>query len=186
MRRSALCALMVLAGAANGAWAQSGSMVSVGIAGVLYDPSSGLSHSFQPTPLVRLRLKAGFGPTLGYGAFRAGFADGDARMRMRTLMVGPSYRVERGRIAGSVALLGGYAFARLETAPTGQRLRGTLAWQPSASLWYDASDKFGLHASAGYLFARPSLVVDGPGGAVKRQVRADTLVLRLGVTYAIF
>jgi hypothetical protein len=184
--RAALLTLTVAAGLAVPAAAQTGALVSVGAEAVLHRPGDGLDHSLRPSFLVRLRLKPGLGLSAGIGGFRAGWADTEARIKVRTLFAGPAYRVQRRRVTASVSLLAGYAFSRLEGAPPGQHVRGTVALQPSAGLWYDLSERVGLHAAVGYLVARPSLVVDGPGGRRTTRIRADAPVLRVGMAYAVF
>jgi len=185
VRRLALLTCAMAAGLAAPVAAQTGAVVSVGAEAALYDPSGATGHSLRFAPLVRLRLKSGFGPSASIGGFQAGWGD-SARLKVRAYMAGPAYRFERRRLAGSVSMLAGYAFTRLEAAPAGQRLRNTLAWQPSVSLWYDLSESLGLHASVGYLLARPSLAVDGPYGTTTSRIRADAMVLRVGVAYTVF
>jgi hypothetical protein len=184
--RAALLTLTIAAFLAVPVAAQTGALVSVGAEAVLQRPGDGLDHSLRPSFLVRLRLKPGLGLSAGIGGFRAGWADTEARMKVRTVMAGPAYRVERRRLAASVALLAGYAFSRLDGAPPGQHLRGAPAFQPAVGLWYDLSERVGLHAAVGYLVARPSLVVDGPDGRRTTRIRADAPVFRIGVAYAVF
>ena len=186
MPRVALLTLTIAAGLAVPVAAQTGALVSVGAEVVLHRPGDGLDHSLRPAALVRLRLKPGLGLSAGIGGFRAGWADTEARMKVRTVMAGPAYRVQRRRLTLSVSLLAGYAFSRLEGAPRGQHMRGAPALQPSAGLWYDLSERVGLHAAVGYLVARPSLAVDGPDGRRTTRIRADAPVLRMGIAYAVF
>lgn len=186
MRAGTLFALGIVAGLAGNAAAQTGALLSAGADAVFHEPARGLGSAFKVAPLVRVRFAPGFGPAAAIGGFRAGFADGEGRLRMRTLMAGPAYSVERGRITASVALLAGYAFSRLEGGAPGARLRGSHAFQPTLGVWYDVSEKLGVRASAGYLVTRLPLTVEGPGGPRSTRVRADALVLRVGVAYAVF
>jgi hypothetical protein len=186
LRRAALLTLTIAAGLAVPVAAQTGALVSVGAEAVLHRPGDGLDQSHRLGVLVRLRLKPGLGLSGGIGGFQAGWADTEARMKVRTVMAGPAYRVGRGRLSASVSLLAGYAFSRLEGAPSGQRMLGAPALQPSAGLWYDLSERVGLHAAVGYLVARPSLAVDGPDGRRTTRIRADAPVLRIGIAYAVF
>jgi hypothetical protein len=186
MRTGTLLALSLAAGLAGPAFAQTGALFSIGADAVFHDPVRGLDNAFRVAPLVRVRFAPGLGPAASIGGFRAGFPDGEGRLRMRTLMAGPAYSLERRRITASVALLAGYAFSKLEAGAPGQRLRGSHAFQPTVGVWYDLSEKLGVRASVGYLMARLPLTVDGPGGPRSTRVRADALVLRLGVAYAVF
>jgi len=186
VRNAALLAV-IAAGLAVPASAQTGALFSVGVEGVLHQPSDGLDRAFRIAPLIRIRLAPGLGPTAAIGGFRAGLDDtGGGTMKLRTVLAGPAYRLEKGRIAASVSLLAGYAFTRLEAAPPGHRVGGSVAFQPSAGLWYDVSDSVGLHTSVGYLVARPTMTVDGPGRPLTTRIRADALVVRLGIAYTVF
>lgn len=185
-RTTLLLALAFAAGLALPASAQTGALFSVGADAVFHEPVRGLDGAFKVAPLVRVRFAPGLGPAAALGGYRAGFADGEGRLRVRTLMAGPAYSIERGRITASVALLAGYAFSRLEGGAPGQRLRGSHAFQPTLGVWYDVSEKLGVRVSAGYLLTRLPLTVAGPGGPRSTRVRADALVLRVGLAYAVF
>jgi hypothetical protein len=167
--------------------AQTGALFSLGAEAVLHEPAGSLDRSLRLAPLIRLRLAPGLGPTAAIGGFRSALDDsGGGTMKVRTFMAGPAYRLERGRLAASAALLAGYASSRLDAAPSGHRARGSWALQPSVGLWYDVSESIGLRASLGYLVARPSLIVDSPSGPLTTRIRADALVMRLGVAYTVF
>lgn len=185
MRRF-LPVVFLLAGlAAPAAHAQTGSVVSVGVDGVLNAPGSGLERSFRVAPLVRVRFKPGFTPALGIGGFSSDWSAG-GRMSVRTLMAGPSYRLERGPVSISGTVLAGYAFGSLDDAPSGHRLRGNWAVQPSLGVWYDVSEHVGVRASVGYLVARLPTSVDASGLVQTSRIRADAFMVRVGVAYALF
>ncbi len=185
MRCALLVALALAFGMALPARAQTGSVVSVGVDGVLNEPGTGFDRSFRVAPLVRVRFKPGLTPALGIGGFSSDWSDG-GRMSVRTLRAGPSYRLERGRVSISGAVLAGYAFGRLEDAPPEHRLRGNWAVQPSVGLWYDLSEQIGVRASVGYLVARLPASVDAGGVTRASRIRADAFVVRVGVAYAVF
>jgi hypothetical protein len=177
--------LALAAGQADSARAQAGSVVSVGVDGVLRDPRGGLDGSFRVAALVRVRFRPGLTPALGIGGFSSDWPDG-GRMFVRTLMAGPAYRIERGRVSYSAAVVVGYAFGRLEDAAPGRTLHGAWALQPSVGVWYDLSERIGVRVSAGYLVARLPSRQDDAGIVRTTRVRADAMVLRVGVAYALF
>ena len=185
MRRAVLITLALAAGLAGSARAQTGSVVSVGVDGVLRNPRGGLDDSFRAAALVRVRFRPGLTPALGIGGFSSDWPDG-GRMFVRTLMAGPSYRIERGRVSYSASVVAGYAFGRLEGGPPGRTLHGNWALQPSLGVWYDLSERFGVRVSAGYLVARLPSTQGAAGLAPPTRVRADAMVLRVGVAYALF
>jgi hypothetical protein len=187
MRKVVLLAASILAGLAATAEAQSGALFSLGVDGVLHEPRGRLGSSVRPGLLVRLRLKPGLGPAVAVGGFRSGWDNAaDGELRVRTLLAGPAYRVERGRVSVSASLLAGWAFNQLEAGSRGSRVSGSRALQPSVGVWYDLNDSLGVRASAGYLLTRPTMTSDGPAGLRTTRVRADAFVLRVGVAYAVF
>ena len=57
---------------------------------------------------------------------------------------------------------------------------------PSSSVWYDLNKDFGLNVNAGYMIARPDIIVETTTGQDKRTARADQFILKVGIVYSIF
>ena len=62
----------------------------------------------------------------------------------------------------------------------------TFVARPEVGVWRDMNDKFGLHFSAGYMVARPTVGIKTSLGEERRPIRADMLQLRVGLAYAVF
>lgn len=121
-------------------------------------------------------------------------------VHIRPLMAGYGYTHTVRRTAVSLNLLGGYAFSgfsldegasALYRAISGARdvetrTANTFVVKPELSMWRDMNRKVGLHASAGYMIARPEVAVVTPTGLERHAVRADMLQLKLGVVYSLF
>ena len=58
--------------------------------------------------------------------------------------------------------------------------------KPELNVWYDLNKSFGLNLNAGYMIARPDVIVDTTAGQDKRTARADQFILKVGVVYSIF
>ena len=130
-----------------------------------------------------------------------GVMTGLGELRLRPFMAGYGYThgiTRRLAITGDV--LGGYAFGSIELAPTAidayQRRMGaqtisasasnTFVLRPEVGVWYDMNKKVGLNLSAGYMIARPDVIVETTAGSDKRTARADQFSLRVGAVYSIF
>ena len=121
-------------------------------------------------------------------------------IRIRPIMAGYGYTWVHGRTAITGALLGGYSLNsfRLD-APAlqeyAQRLNATgieaeatnaFTLKPGVLVWYDLNKLFGLKVEAGYLIARPSLVIRSSLGEDVRHIRADTFLVTVGLVYSLF
>lgn len=130
-----------------------------------------------------------------------GLMTGLGELRVRPFMAGYGYThgiTRRLAITGDV--LGGYAFSSISLAATAidvyQRRNGartisasasnTFVLRPEVGVWYDLNKKVGLNLSAGYMIARPDVIVETTAGSDKRTARADQFSLRVGVVYSIF
>jgi hypothetical protein len=120
-------------------------------------------------------------------------------LRLRPFMAGYGYTHHIGAFAITGALLGGFAFTSFALTPAAadvyrdelgaRRISGdagaALVALPEVSMWYDLSKKLGLHVSAGYMIARPTITVSSTLGDDKRRVSADMLQVKVGLAYAI-
>jgi len=122
-------------------------------------------------------------------------------LKVRPIMAGYgySYRINR-RLNITGAVLGGYAFGSIGLVPGAvdayerrlgaqsvtARASNTFVLKPELGLWYDLNKDFGLNVNAGYMIARPDVIVDTAMGQDKRTARADQFILKVGVVYSIF
>jgi hypothetical protein len=122
-------------------------------------------------------------------------------LRVRPVMAGYGYThgITR-RLAVTGDVLAGYAFGSFSLRPaaidayqrrtgartTGARASNSFVVRPEVGVWYDLNRKVGLNLSAGYMIARPDIIVETTAGSDKRTARADQFSLRVGVVYSIF
>jgi hypothetical protein len=122
-------------------------------------------------------------------------------LKVRPIMAGYgySYRMNR-RLSVTGDVLGGYAFGSIGLVPSAvdayerrlgaqsvtARASNTLVLKPELSVWYDLNKDFGLNVNAGYMIARPDIIVETTTGQDKRTARADQFILKVGVVYSIF
>jgi hypothetical protein len=124
---------------------------------------------------------------------------GEVRVRPFMAGYGYTYRMTRS-LNITTDVLGGYAFGSIALAPTAidayrsrlgaqaitAKSSNTFVLKPEIGLWYDLHRKFGVNVNAGYMVARPDVIVNSTVGTDRRTVRADQFVLKAGVVYAIF
>jgi hypothetical protein len=98
------------------------------------------------------------------------------------------------------AVLGGYAFGSIGLVPSAvdayerrlgaqsvtARASTTFVLKPELNVWYDLNKDFGLNVNAGYMIARPDIIVNTTAGQDKRTARADQFILKVGVVYSVF
>jgi hypothetical protein len=58
--------------------------------------------------------------------------------------------------------------------------------KPEVSTWIDVSDKVGLNVSIGYMVARPTVTLTTALGSDPRAVRADVVMVKVGLVYSMF
>lgn len=121
-------------------------------------------------------------------------------LHIRPFMAGWGYTHHLRRTSITADVLGGYAIGSVGLAPGAveayERRLGarsvtaessnTFVLKPEIGVWYDLNKRFGLNVNAGYMFARPDVVVSSSVGLDKRKVRADQFILKVGVVYSIF
>jgi hypothetical protein len=122
-------------------------------------------------------------------------------LKVRPIMAGYGYSYRlRPRLSITGAVLGGYAFGSIGLVPSAvnayerrlgsqsvtARASNTFVLKPELNVWYDLNKDFGLNINAGYMIARPDVIVDTTAGQDRRTARADQFVVRVGVVYSIF
>ena len=130
-----------------------------------------------------------------------GLATELGELKVRPIMAGYgySYRMNR-RLSITGDVLGGYAFGSIGLVPSAvdayerrlgaqsvtARASNTFVLKPELSVWYDLNKDFGLNVNAGYMIARPDVIVETATDQDKRTARADQFILKVGVVYSIF
>jgi hypothetical protein len=74
----------------------------------------------------------------------------------------------------------------LQTENVRTSVSDPLVLKPEVSAWINLNDKIGLNISAGEVFARPEVTISGPQGVLKRRVRADMFMVKIGAVYSVF
>jgi hypothetical protein len=122
-------------------------------------------------------------------------------LKVRPIMAGYGYSYSiNPRLSITGAVLGGYAFGSIGLVPSAvdayerrlgsqsvtARASNTFVLNPELNVWYDLNKNFGLNVNAGYMVARPEVIVDTNTGQDKRTARADQFIIKVGVVYSIF
>lgn len=208
-RASVLVLLATLLGPAAVAEAQRDGWIAAG-GGIVTRASRepGVGDSVGPSFLIRLgRGGSGWGMRYGFDWFSTdldrpigGEAQSFGRLRVRPVLAGYGYSVQRGPAQVSFNIKGGYAFTSFHLRPSYSSAYGsafstsairasaanTFVVKPEISLWVDVSRKVGLNISTGYMVARPHVTLSSAAGSERRRVDADMFVFQVGAAYNIF
>lgn len=167
-------------------------------------PNDDIGGQWKVGGFFAFRPRPGWGPAFGLSWFRSDLRiptnDGSrsiGTVRVRPLMGGIGYTIERGRVFLRFSGVGGYAFTKVtldEVAPgldLDARLKETWVIQPSIDLYYAVARRLAIGASVDYTIARPELQVtvsDGVGPEVRetRRLRSDYLALVIGLGVSLF
>lgn len=212
-RRTARLAFILLvltmASPVPAARAQSDGWLAVGggiVTRISREPEVG--GTVGPAFIVRVgRGGTGWGMRYGFDWFSAdlerpilGEAQPFGRLRVRPILAGYGYSLQRGISQLSFNIKGGYAFSSfamqsaystayssaLQTTAVRARASNTFVAKPEVSLWINVSRKVGLNVSTGYMVARPQVTFTSAAGSERRRVTADMLVFQVGAAYSIF
>jgi len=121
--------------------------------------------------------------------------------RFKTIPVmvgyGPAYRHNRTRIGFS--LEAGASFNGFTIDPAGERafesagtplenvnVSNSFVVKPAAGLWYDLSNRVGLHTGLSYLYNHPKASITAGGVTTTSTWNADHVSLSVGAVYGIF
>ena len=121
-------------------------------------------------------------------------------LHVRPFMAGWGYTHKLRRTSITADVLGGYAIGSIGLASTAveayqtrlgahsitAQASNTFVLKPEIGVWYDLNSRFGANLNAGYMIARPDVVVNSTAGSDKRTVRADQFILKVGLVYSIF
>lgn len=187
----------------NGGWLAVGTGI---VTRTSPEPDAGNNHAIAF--IFRLgKPRPGWGMRYGFNWFATdldrplgGELQQFGRLHVRPLLGGYGYGVRLGDAVVSFDVKGGYAFSsfKLEpgfsdayrTAMNTERLRvnaaNTFVIKPEVNAWIDLSRRFGMNISGGYMLARPELTISSDLGSERRRVRADMVIVQVGVVYSIF
>jgi hypothetical protein len=201
----AAVALLACATAASG---QVDATVALGGGIAFYHPLDDQASNAAGVALAyRFGKPTGWRPTFGLNWITIDFATSVAGertplgdLRLRPIMGGYVYGVQRGRLAVSGSLLAGYAFNSFEVDDRARlaydRALGTTLLRVSASnslaartemaLWYDISSRFGVQGIVGFIASRPKVAIVDDGATTTRRLRADAVKLEIALVYGIF
>ncbi len=153
-----------------------------------------------PGLVVRGVPRNGFGPVVDLSLFtldlkHAGETTPLGVLRLRALLGGVGYTIERGRLATTLALAAGHAFTKADTRQAQiDRERGRFesrAWpvvRTKVTLTWSAGRRVALISSIGTLFADPDVKLrfDAPPRSEAGTWRTHSLVWQVGVAYKLF
>jgi hypothetical protein len=127
--------------------------------------------------------------------------DGAGELHVRPIMAGYGYTQVVGRYSITADVLGGYAFGSiglsdaaavayrrvLDVPSVTARATNTFVVKPEIGIWYDMTRRLYLNVNAGYMMARPDVMVETAVGVdIRRKARADQFILKVGVVYSVF
>lgn len=207
MRVAAVAVALLLCLFAGPAHAQLRGTFTVGVAVSSITPTAAeLSTSPSVRPTIGRMPSRGWGLSAALNWFEAEVTDDRVRpgeefgtISVRPLMLGVGFTHLHGRIGFSPSFVAGPALNtvrvrdglrdEIHTAGSGfERHVGTitLAVRPGINVTYALSPRVGLGAFAGYLFNRPSVLLDTPGGEIRTRWSTDGFVASGGVVVAVF
>ena len=121
-------------------------------------------------------------------------------LHVRPLMAGYGYTHLVRRYSITADVLGGYAIGSMGISDpaidayrrtlgvpgVNARATNTLVLKPEIGVWYDVTRKVYFNVNAGYMMARPDVVIETAAGIDRRKARADQFILKAGIVYSIF
>jgi len=206
--KASFAAIVLVLAFGSAARAQTDSVVAVGVSVSLPEPTNSLADHHTGFGLVgRLRRGTGLGFSLGLGWFTSDVQtelDGQlaplGTMTIRPLMLGASYAWQFSRFAVSAGLVGGWSFNSIKQTAAQQRIYGSLAGMPDASVsvengwalrpgvtvWHELGHHFAVAASVGYMINRPTVTTRGAAGERRDAVNLSATVVSFGFLYGVF
>jgi hypothetical protein len=120
------------------------------------------------------------------------------RLRIRPILAGYGRTWLRGRMTVTADVVGGLAINSFHLDPAAAAayrtlgasgvdaaVSNTFAIKPEVQIWYDMNRRFGIKLDGGYLITRPTVTVSSTVGAKRWDVRADTVLITVGLVYSI-
>jgi hypothetical protein len=174
------------------------SLLGIGMSFTRSDPSHPRAMpSVRIGPSVRVGVGRGLGPVVGFSWTRTDLvapAGGGSLgcLNLRPVMGGVGYTVRGPRASATLSAVGGIAFNSLcDAVPASAsvyalRAENSLAWRAGLSASYEVNSRAALTSFLGYLVARPRLTMLTGGEIEAEVVRADAVLLSVGVLYKVF
>ncbi len=174
-------------------------ILRVGVGGTFnLTPDGALGNGGGINPVIRLRSRTGWGPSLSMSWMRLPLkttpsgAPALATMTVRPVMAGVEYAVSGDRLGASMSVVGGYSFNSL-TLDTTQVAPGRAigvnnapALSAVASFWVNVTPRVGVSLFGGYLWVRPGATYASDTTLTEERLRADAVLLGVGVSYWLF
>ena len=174
-------------------------LVGAGASVRLNNPAGdALADELDIGPILRLPSGNGLAPTIAFNWTNAAIEASPtglpalARVRIRPVMAGVQYGFTRGRLGAGASLVAGYAFNNLDIdeAAVGPGravdVGNSFVWRPGATLWYDVTPRIGINLFGGYLFTRPKVTYVSDTAVETHRLRANAVVISVGMAYWIF
>lgn len=173
-------------------------LVGLGAGGTFgFPPHETIGNWVGFGPVIRLRPRTGWGPSVGFSWTRTPLGDtggqaGLADLVVRPVMGGIEYGLSRGSAVAAFSLVGGYAFNSLAVDDSrvgpGRAIAAdnSLAFRAGLSVWYDISPRVGLNVFGGYRVVRPRVTFASDTDVTRRRLNADAVLVSVGVAYWVF
>jgi hypothetical protein len=121
-------------------------------------------------------------------------------LHVRPVMAGYGYTRIIHRYSITADILGGYALGTMSisdpalaayrrtlgVATAAAGATNTLVLKPEIGVWYDVNKRLYVNVNAGYMLARPDVIIETVAGLDRRKARADQFILKAGIVYSIF
>jgi hypothetical protein len=206
-RPGALCLLIAFLPTGVAAQ-QEGTLAVGGSVALVTAPDPDVRGLPRVGPIIRYgERRDGWGPRIGFNWYAAnvdkavgGATERLGRLRVRPIMGGYGYTKTFGLVAVSTNVLAGYAFTSFSLQPSFDdayagslgvdRVRtdvsNELVVKPEVSTWIDISGKIGINVSVGYMVARPTITLTTALGSDPHAIKADVVMLKVGLVYSVF
>jgi hypothetical protein len=182
------------------AHAQTEGWVSVGASTTFMAPAdSDVESTLGFGPLVRLNPRKGWGFAGALNWFQpdlinpSGAGGAFARLRVRPLMAGVAYSIQKGALITSFSVVGGPSFNHVEFdgdfAPAGAAIsvENSVAVRPGVGLTWTVAPRVAIVGFGGYMWNRPDMTYRSAAGVeLQNPWRADAAVLSVGAVYSLF
>jgi hypothetical protein len=160
--------------------------------------SATLGEATNIGPLLRLPVRNGVGPTIGFSwtdlpiATSPQGTPGLAQLRMRPIMAGAAWGRSMGRTALSASIVGGWSFNEIRPDPTQAgpfraiHATDSFVWRSGVAVWHDLDDRFGVNVFVGGLFTSPRVTFAADDTLATRRLPSRTLIVSAGLAYWLF
>jgi hypothetical protein len=197
--KTAILAAVMLGCAVMPARAQTEGWLNVGASVTFIQPSdSDVESTVSVGPLVRLTARKGWGIAAALNWFAAdlknpsGAGGPFARLRVRPLMAGAAYSIQRGPLLTSFSIVAGPSFNRVEfddgfaSAGASIDVDNSFAVRPGVGLTVTVAPRVAIVGFGGYMWNRLDTTYRDGAGELRNRWHADAVALSAGVVYSLF